>query len=60
MARPKPPAVVEEMVGTASKHLVEEMLGHKLTEGGVRGQHVQGEDGGDNTDVDDNLGSSGN
>ena len=30
---PPPPAVVEEMVGTASNHLVEELLGHKPREG---------------------------
>ena len=27
--RPKPPGAVEEMVGTASKHPVEDLLGHK-------------------------------
>ena len=37
-ARPKPPAAVEEMVGRASKHLVEELLGHKPREGEYEAQ----------------------
>ena len=36
--RPKPPGAVEEMVGMASKHLVEELLGHKHGEGDTRAQ----------------------
>ena len=35
---PKPPAVVEAMVRMASKHLVEELLGHKPREGEYEAQ----------------------
>ena len=36
--RPKPPATVEEMVGMSSKHLMEELLGHKPREGKYKAQ----------------------
>ena len=43
MSRPKPPAVVEQMVQTTSKYLVDELLGHKPREGDAGAQRLYDE-----------------